>query len=94
MMISPKTQKNHPHHHPPFSSPPPSFPGQVPTVLYVEDHTVHAIPESGVLLEFLEDYKPSPPLLPPHPASRAAARLLVRRIDDKFVPPFYKLLRG
>ena len=73
---------------------PPFLCVQVPTVLYMEDHTVHAIPESGVLLEFLEDYQPTPPLLPPHPASRAAARLLVRRVDDKFVPPFYKLLRG
>ena len=55
---------------------------------------MHAIPESSVLLEFLEDFAPARPLLPPHPACRAAARLLVRRIDDRFVPPFYKLLRG
>ena len=69
--------------------------GKVPTVLYREDHSTHAIPESGVLLEFLEDFAPyAPSLLPPHPASRAAARLIVRRIDDRFVPPFYKLLRG
>ena len=84
---------------PPSPSPPPLplSPTQVPTILYKEDHTVHAIPESGVILEFLEDYgnaTGAPPLLPPHPATRAAARLIVRRVDDKFVPPFYQLLRG
>lgn len=69
--------------------------GKVPTLIYKEEgHTLHVIPESGVLLDFLEDYHPAPPLLPPHPACRAAARLIVRRIDDRFVPPFYKLLRG
>lgn len=55
---------------------------------------MHCIPESLVLLEFVEDFKPAPSLLPPHPATRAAARLALRRFDDRFVPPFYKLLRG
>lgn len=59
-----------------------------------EEHSTHAIPESSVLLEFVNDVQPSPPLLPPHPAVRAAARLIVRRVDERFVPPFYRLLRG
>ena len=68
---------------------------QVPTVLYMEDGTTHAIPESLVILEFLEDFAPrAPPLLPPHPATRAAARLAARRLDERFVPPFYRLLMG
>ena len=70
--------------------------GKVPTVLYKEDAITHVIPESLVLLEFLEDWAPkdAPSLLPPHPATRACARLAARRIDDAFVPPFYRLLRG
>ena len=35
-----------------------------------------------------------PSLLPPHPATRAAARLAAKRFDERFVPPFYALLRG
>ena len=70
--------------------------GKVPTLLYREDATTHVIPESLVILEFLEDSAPknAPSLLPPHPATRAAARLAARRVDDAFVPPFYRLLRG
>ena len=36
----------------------------------------------------------SPSLLPPHPATRAAARLAAKRFDERFIPPFYTLLRG
>jgi hypothetical protein len=70
--------------------------GKVPTLLYKEDAITHVIPESLVCLEFLEDFAPAgaPSLLPPHPATRAAARLAARRIDDAFVPPFYRLLTG
>lgn len=83
--------------------------GQVPTVLYKEEGTVHVVTESLVILEFVEDYgnamraaastspaasRSSSSLLPPHPATRAAARLAARRFDEKFVPPFYALLRG
>jgi glutathione S-transferase len=70
--------------------------GKVPTLLYREDALTHVIPESLVCLEFLEDFAPksAPSLLPPHPATRAAARLACRKTDDAFVPPFYRLMRG
>jgi glutathione S-transferase len=70
--------------------------GKVPTILYKEDAITHVLPESLVLLEFLEDWAPpsAPSLLPPHPATRARTRLAARRVDDAFVPPFYRLLRG
>ena len=48
--------------------------------------------ESNICLEFLEDYAPSPSLLPPHPAVRARARLIIDTFTHKFVPAFYKLL--
>lgn len=82
--------------------------GKVPTMLYKEEGTVHVITESLVILEFVEDYgnamaaaaastssSAAPPsLLPPHPATRATARLAAKRFDERFVPPFYALLRG
>jgi len=81
--------------------------GKVPTVLYKEEGTIHVITESLVILEFVEDYgnamvksananasTSAPSLLPPHPATRAAARLAAKRFDEKFIPPFYALLRG
>ena len=83
--------------------------GKVPTILYKEEGTVHVVTESLVILEFVEDYGNAaaaassssqgtsssvPSLLPPHPATRAAARLAAKRFDEKFVPPFYTLLRG
>ena len=48
--------------------------------------------ESNICLEFLEDYAASPSLLPPHPAVRARARLIVDTFTHRFVPAFYKLL--
>ena len=78
--------------------------GKVPAVLYMEERTVHVVTESLVILEFVEDYGnaastsaascSAPSLLPPHPATRAAARLAAKRFDERFVPPFYALLRG
>jgi glutathione S-transferase len=70
----------------------------------MEERTVHVVTESLVILEFVEDYGnaastsaascSAPSLLPPHPATRAAARLAAKRFDERFVPPFYALLRG
>lgn len=48
--------------------------------------------ESNICNEFLEDYRPNPSLLPPHPAVRARARIIVATFSEKFVPAFYKLL--
>ncbi len=51
------------------------------------------LPESAVIMEFLEERYPEPPLLPRDPADRAAVRLLVFR-DDELTDPYYALRRG
>ncbi|MFL5959276.1 MAG: glutathione S-transferase family protein [Gaiellaceae bacterium] len=49
--------------------------------------------ESAVIMEFLEERYPEPPLLPPDPADRAAVRLLVFR-DHELTDPYYAFRRG
>jgi glutathione S-transferase len=51
------------------------------------------LPESAVIMEFLEERYPDPPLLPPDPADRAFARLLVFR-DHELTDPYYAFRRG
>jgi RNA polymerase-associated protein len=63
---------------------PPS--GRVPVL--EEDGLV--LPESAVLMEFLEERYPEPALLPVDPAERALARLAIQRFDD-FGDPYYDL---
>jgi glutathione S-transferase len=46
-----------------------------------------------VVNEYLEERYPDPPLLPPDPAERALARMLVFRFDD-LSRPYYALRRG
>ena len=53
-----------------------------------------AIPESLVILEYLEDRYPEPPLLPPDAAGRARARLLYERITAALGGHVVKLARG
>lgn len=62
--------------------------GRVPVI--EEDGWV--LPESAVIMEFLEERYPDPPLLPPDPADRAAVRLLVFR-DDDLTGPYYDFRR-
>lgn len=50
------------------------------------------LPESVVLMEYLEERYPDPPLLPADPAERALTRLAVWRFDD-FGDPYYDLYR-
>lgn len=64
--------------------------GAVP-VLVVEGEV---IPESLVILQYLEERFPAVPLLPPGPAARARARLLADRVTSAIGPAGYKLLRG
>jgi glutathione S-transferase len=52
-----------------------------------------ALPESAVIMEFLEERYPEPPLLPADPADRAAVRLLVFR-DHDLTDPYYAFRRG
>ncbi|CAL8468830.1 g8371 [Coccomyxa elongata] len=66
--------------------------GKVPVLAYEEEHTIHQIYESNICNEFLEDFQPEPSLLPPHPAVRARARIIIARFSEAFVPAFYRLL--
>jgi glutathione S-transferase len=63
--------------------------GKVP-VLEEEDFV---LPESIVIMEYLEERYPEPPLWPADPAERAAGRLLVARFDE-LSRPYYALRRG
>ncbi|HZT85792.1 MAG TPA: glutathione S-transferase family protein [Gaiellaceae bacterium] len=63
--------------------------GRVP-VLEEDDRP---LPESAVIMEFLEERYPEPPLLPPDPADRAAVRVLVFR-DGDLTDPYYAFRRG
>lgn len=63
--------------------------GRVPVI--EEDGWILA--ESSVISEYLDERYPEPALLPPDPAERAVARMLVFRHDD-FSDPYYALRRG
>ena len=52
------------------------------------------LPESAVIMEYLEERYPDPPLLPDDPAERARARLLVFRFDDNLGAEYYAFRRG
>lgn len=64
--------------------------GRVPVV---EEDGGDPLPESAVIMEFLEERYPEPALLPADPADRAAVRLLIFR-DDDLTGPYYALRRG
>ena len=51
------------------------------------------LPESAVIMEFLDERYPEPPLLAADAADRALARLWIFRHDD-FTRPYYALRRG
>lgn len=60
--------------------------GRVPVL----DEDAFVLPESAVIMEYLEERYPDPALLPGDPAERAAARLLVERFD-RLGDPYYDL---
>lgn len=64
--------------------------GRVPVI---EEDGGDPLPESAVILEFIEERYPEPALLPADPADRAAVRLLIFR-DDELTSPYYALRRG
>jgi glutathione S-transferase len=64
--------------------------GRVPVV---EEEDGRPLPESAVIMEFLEERYPEPPLLPADPADRAFVRLLVFR-DRDLTDPYYAFRRG
>jgi glutathione S-transferase len=52
------------------------------------------LPESEVIMGYLEDRYPEPGLLPADPDGRARARLLVHRFDDALGDDYYAFRRG
>jgi stringent starvation protein A len=62
--------------------------GRVPVL----EEDAWVLPESSVILEYLEERYPEPPLLPADPADRALARVVIFRHDD-FTKPYYALRR-
>jgi glutathione S-transferase len=64
--------------------------GRVPVI---EEDDGPPLPESAVIMEFLEERYPEPALLPPDPADRAAVRLLIFR-DHDLTTPYYAFRRG
>ncbi|MDE3024075.1 MAG: glutathione S-transferase family protein [Acidobacteriota bacterium] len=63
--------------------------GRVPVV----EEDGWTLPESAVIMEYLEERHPEPALLGADPADRALARLRIVR-HDAFTAPYYALRRG
>ena len=63
--------------------------GRVPVL----EEGTWVLPESAVIMEYLEERYPEPPLLAVDAAARAVARLWIFRHDD-FTAPYYALRRG
>jgi len=64
--------------------------GKVP----VFDDGGFVLPESAVIMEYLEERYPEPALLPADAAARAEARLAVFRFDDLLGDDYYAFRRG
>jgi glutathione S-transferase len=64
--------------------------GRVPVI---EEDDDRPLPESAVIMEFLDERYPEPALLPADPADRAHVRCLIFR-DDEFTDPYYAFRRG
>jgi glutathione S-transferase len=64
--------------------------GRVPVL----EEGAFVLPESVVIMEYLEERFPEPALLPPDPAARALARLTVERFDSLLGSAYYAARRG
>jgi len=65
--------------------------GRVP--VYEEDGGF-VLPESEVIMEYLEERYPDPALWPADPAERALGRLWLQRFDDRLGDVYYAVRRG
>jgi glutathione S-transferase len=65
--------------------------GRVP--VYEEEGGL-VLPESRVIMEYLEERYPEPALWPDDPAERALGRLWLERFDDRLGDAYYALRRG
>jgi glutathione S-transferase len=65
--------------------------GRVP--VYEEDEGL-VLPESEVIMEYLDERYPEPALWPADPAERALARLWLQRFDDRLGGAYYAARRG
>jgi glutathione S-transferase len=65
--------------------------GRVP--VYEEDEGL-VLPESDVIMEYLEERYPEPALWPADPAERALGRLWLQRFDDRLGSAYYAARRG
>lgn len=63
--------------------------GRVPVL----DDDGLVLPESRVLIEYLDERFPEPPLLPADESARARLRLLLERFDENLGDPYYDLRR-
>ena len=64
--------------------------GRVPVL----EEDTFVLPESVVIMEYLEERYPEPALLPADPATRALERLRVLRFDDELGRDYYAFRRG
>ena len=65
--------------------------GRVP--VYEEDGGL-VLPESRVIMEYLDERYPEPPLWPADPAERALGRLWLERFDEQLGRAYYTARRG
>jgi glutathione S-transferase len=64
--------------------------GKVPVI----EEDAFVLPESEVIMEYLEERYPEPALLPADPADRALVRLQVERFDEYLGDDYYAFRRG
>src|SRR5438874_6606452 len=63
--------------------------GKVPVL----EEDAFVLPESVVIMEYLEERYPEPALLPPDPAARALVRLAIERFDNALGDAYYAVRR-
>jgi glutathione S-transferase len=64
--------------------------GKVPVI----EEDAFLLPESDVIMEYLEERYPEPALLPADPAARARVRLVIFRFDVNLGDAYYAFRRG